>query len=144
MKTMINPKQWILALLLAASSTLCFAQCDKTATFTSSQTNYYNTSTGEFVRAKDEKTVITITKTTLTIVPGDEEHKVTGPITKATCDWKVPFKEGKSIITAVLENKGRERHATLVIEGKDGKVTAIYTIEESPNKKIVVTANKFE
>jgi len=143
MKTQINLKKLVLALLLAASSTLCFAQCDKTATLVSSQTNYY-TDSGEFIKAKDEETVITITRTALTIVPGDEEHKVTGPITKSTCDWKVPFKEGKSTITAVLENKGRERHATLIIEGKNGKVTATYTIEEAPGRMLIITANKFE
>jgi hypothetical protein len=143
MKTLINAKKFVLALMLAASSTLCFAQCDKTVALTSSRTSYFNDS-DEFIKAKDEETVITITKSTVSIAPGGDEHKVTGPITKSECDWKVPFKDGKSTITAVLDNKGREMHATLIIEGKGGKVTATFLAAEAPGRKILVIADKYE
>ncbi|RYU90476.1 hypothetical protein EWM62_07405 [Mucilaginibacter terrigena] len=129
-------------LLFAAGSTAAFAQCDKAVTLTSSSTNYINRE-GE-VRTKDEEVTVTINKTELTIIPGDVDKKMTGPISSNTCEWKVPFKEGKSVIKALLTRDGADRHATVTIEGKDGKVTMTFEAEETMGRKIQVVADKFE
>jgi len=145
MKTKFNFKTTILALLLfVAGSTAAFAQCDKTATLTSSTTNYVDDK-GVVQRSKEENVIITITPTDLTIVPGDDDHKMTGKITSKTCDWKIPFKEGKSVIKSTVSgNSGDEKHATVTIEGKDGKVTLTFETEETVGKKIQVVADRFE
>jgi hypothetical protein len=145
MKTPNNLKKMILALLLmVAASTVSYAQCDKTVILTSSTTNHLNEK-GEVERSKDENVVVTITKTDITIVPGDEEHKMIGTITSKACDWKVPYKEGKMVIKSTVTGDGNdEKHATITIEGKDGKVTLTFVVEEMPGKKIQVVANKFE
>jgi len=144
MKTQINPKKVILALLLAASSTLCFAQCDKTATLTSSATNYLDDK-GNVTKSMDEETVVTITKTSLTIIPGNDSRKASDPLTSNSCNWTTPYKEGKTTLTSTLTNEaGRELHAKVVIEGKGGKVTLTFEAAEMPGRKIMVTADKFE
>jgi hypothetical protein len=143
MKTTLNIKRTILALLLiAAGSTVTFAQCDKTATLTSSVTNYLNDK-GEIERTKDEETIITITKTDITIAPG-EGNTVTGIIKTNVCNWSTPFKEGKTVLTTTLTDGGRDMHATITIEGKAGKVLLTFEAEEMPGKKIQVVADKFE
>jgi hypothetical protein len=145
MKTTNNLKKMILALLLmVAASTVSYAQCDKTVILTSSTTNHLNEK-GEVERSNPENVVITITKTDITIVPGDEEHKMIGTITSKTCDWKIPYKEGKMVIKSAVAGDGNdEKHATITIEGKDGKVTLTFVAEEMPGKKIQVVADKFE
>lgn len=144
MKTKINLKTILFALVLVlAGSTVSFAQCDKTVTLTSSTTNHLDDK-GNVTKSKEETAIITITSTDLTVVPGDEDHKMTGKITYKTCDWKVPFKEGKTIVKAVLSGDGGDKHVTVTIEGKGGKVTLLFEAEEVVGKKIQVVADKFE
>jgi len=127
MKTTSILKTIIAALfLMVAGSTISFAQCDKTVTLTSSKTTHLDES-GNVERTKDEKAVITITPTDITIVPGDEEHKMTGKITSKTCDWKVPFKEGKTVIKSIVSGDGGDdKDITVTIEGKNGKVVLTF------------------
>jgi hypothetical protein len=145
MKTTNNLKKMILALLLmVAASTVSYAQCDKTVILTSSTTNQLNEK-GEVERSKPENVIVTITKTDITIVPGDEEHKMIGTITSKTCDWKVPYKEGKMVVKGTVTGDGSdEKHITVTIEGKNGKVTLTFEAEEMPGKKIQLVADKFE
>jgi len=144
MKPRINLKKTLLALLLTASSTLCFAQCDKAATLTSSITNYYNDK-GEVERTKEEDTSIKLSKSEVIISHGDnDERTLVGANKTYTCNWPIPFKEGKTVITTLLTDGGQDMHVTITVEGKDGKVTLTFEAEEMPGKKIKVVANKFE
>ncbi|MET3981310.1 hypothetical protein ABIB62_003832 [Mucilaginibacter sp. UYP25] len=127
--------------LVIAGSTTTFAQCDKTATLTSTSTDYLD-DTGTVLKSNNEQTVITITKTDLTIAPGD--HQMSGKITSSTCDWKVPFKDGKTVVKSLMTGDGEDKHVTITIEGKAGKVTLTFEAEEMPGKKIQVVADKFE
>ncbi|RFZ83338.1 hypothetical protein DYU05_14480 [Mucilaginibacter terrenus] len=124
-----------------AASAASFAQCDKPVTFHSSTTNYLNDK-GEIEKSKDEETVIKLSKTEVSIAPGD--HTMTGAVTDYVCNWTVPFKEGKTTFKSLLADNDREMHATIIIEGKGGKVTLTFTVDEMPGKKIQVTADKFE
>ena len=144
MKTKNLLKKLLLAaLLLVMAGTVSYAQCDKTVTFKSAVTNYLNEK-GAIERTKDEETVITITKTNITIIPGDEDHKLTGTLSSYTCNWPVPFKEGKSVIKSILAEGDHDLHVTITIEGKGGKVTLTFEAEEMPEKKIQVVATVFE
>ena len=144
MKTPLILKTTIAALFfIMAGTTLTFAQCDKTVTLTSSKTTHFD-GDGNISKTKDEAAVITITPTDITIVPGDEDHKMTGKITSKTCDWKVPFKEGKTVIKSIVSGDGGdEKDITVTIEGKAGKVTLTFEAV-GLNGKIQVVADKFE
>jgi hypothetical protein len=137
-------KSAILALFLTlAGSTVTFAQCDKTVTLTSSKTNHLDEN-GNIERTKEETAVITITPTDITIVPGDEEHKMTGKITSKTCDWKTPYKDGKMVIKSIVSGDGGDdKDVTVTIEGKDGKVTLTFEAV-GMNGKIQIVADKFD
>jgi len=144
MKTAFNLKKaLIIIFLMVAGTTAGFAQCDQTVTLTSSKTNQFDEQ--GHIDSRDEHTVITISKTEITIVPG-EDHKMSGPISSKTCDWQTPFKEGKTVIKAKLsdENGDHEKNATITITGVAGKVTLTFEAEEKPGKKIQVIADKFE
>ena len=50
---------------------------------------------------------------------------MTGSITSTACEWKQPFKEGKTTLEAKFKDgKGEESNATITIEGKDGKISS--------------------
>ncbi|WP_428329013.1 hypothetical protein [Mucilaginibacter sp.] len=137
-------KKIILTLsLLVAIGTVSFAQCDKNVELISSKTDHLDAS-GTVQRTVDESAKIDLTKTTIDIAINDEK-KMHGTITSSKCDWKVPFKEGKSIITATMTNpNGDEKNVSITIEGKDGKLTLFFDMEEEPNDKVRVSISSFK
>ena len=81
----------------------------------------------------------------MTITPGGEENKMSGPVKSVVCNWKTAFKEGKTVIKAILTDRsGDAKDVTITIEGKDGKVTLLAEVDEMPDHKIKVTLDKFE
>ena len=137
-------KTIILSLFLAVTgSVACFAQCGKNVVLTTSKTEHLDAS-GAVTRTDDEKAVIEIGKSNLTITINDD-HKLTGTIKSNTCNWTVPFKNGKTVIKALISSEGGEdRNVTITIEGKDGKVTLLYESETEPDDRVRVGIDKFE
>ncbi len=139
-------KKIVFALTLVLfSHAVSFAQCNKKVTLTSSKTEYLD-STMVVQKTEDEKSVVELSESEVSISPGNEDHKMTGIINSNTCNWTIPFKEGKSIIKATLSDKsaGDTKNITITIEGKDGKVTLLAEVEEMPDRKIRVQIDTFE
>jgi len=133
-------KKTVLILLLAVvAGASSFAQCDKKSVLTSGVTEYL-TSTGEVRKTVEEPTTIEFDSKTITIAPGD--HVMDGTVTSITCDWKTPYKEGKTVIKATIAAGDRNMNITITIEGKDGKVVLLF--EETADLRIRITADKFE
>lgn len=128
--------------LLVAGCTMSFAQCEKNLILTSSKTEHMNAD-GVVQRTDDETAKIELSKSAVNVSVNDE-HKISGTIKSQTCDWKVPFKEGKTVIKAAVSNdQGEERNVTITIEGKDGKVTLLFEMEGMPEDRIRVGIDKF-
>ncbi|MEO6979172.1 MAG: hypothetical protein ABI113_12360 [Mucilaginibacter sp.] len=135
-------KKIILTLsLLIGLTAVTFAQCDKTVQLSSSKTNHLDEK-GTITRSDDETAVIDISKSTVDISVNGE-HKITAPIKSNTCNWTVPFKEGKTVIKATADHDGQDENITITIEGKDGKVTLLFEMESQPGDKIKVGIDKF-
>ena len=121
------------------------AQCNGPIQIASSKTYFLNASY-EVQGSRDEQVIVTITKTNVTIVPnGKQEDAMTGTIKDMQCDWKVPFKEGKTVIKSELvDPSGDVKDATITIEGKDGKITLTAEAKERPDQKLRLEVSKFE
>ncbi|HVW97807.1 MAG TPA: hypothetical protein VHA56_17690 [Mucilaginibacter sp.] len=134
-------KKIILTLTLLMAIGVAFAQCDKAVVLNSSKTDHLDES-GSVIRTVDETAEIVIDKSSVNIsVNGD--HKITATIKSNTCNWTVPYKEGKSVIKAVADHNGEEKNITMTIEGKDGKVTLLFELEDEPGDRIKVGIDKF-
>jgi len=73
------------------------------------------------------------------------DNAMDGTVNSITCDWKTPFKEGKTIIKATISNpNGQNMNLILTIEGKDGKNMMMAVFEEMPDLKIRMPVDKFE
>ncbi len=118
------------------------AQCGKKLLLTASQTIYLD-SNGTIQRTVDEKSVIQINQSEVNIHVNDEQ-KMMFSIKTNTCKWNVPFREGKTFIKGSF-NKSPEETITVTIdiEGKDGKITLIFKMENRP-EIIKVIIEKFE
>ncbi|TSD63453.1 hypothetical protein FFF34_017840 [Inquilinus sp. KBS0705] len=140
----VTLKKTLLLIILIAAATVSFAQCGK-ATLTGTKLTQLDNN-GAVVKSKDEKTVVTITKTDITITPGNDDPKMSGKISSSICSWAKPFKTGKTVIKAKLYNDGenRENNATITIVGVAGKVTLTFESAETPGRKIEMIADTFE
>jgi len=135
-------KQILTLLLIAVAGISSYAQCDKKNVLTSSSTEYLNAG-NELQKTVEEVTTVEYDSKAIVIMPG--EHNLEGTISSATCDWKTPYKEGKTVIKGKISNpKGDIMNCTVTIEGKDGKLTLLFEAEESPDRKIRITLDKFE
>lgn len=138
-------KKCLLASLLLCTAATGFAQCDKSVILTSSKTEYLDAA-GNVERTEDEKSTVEIIKDTMILAPGNEPQKMTATITSQTCNWTVPFKEGKSVIKAILpdENGNGTKSLTITIEGKNGKVTLLAIMDDMPERQIRVPMDTFQ
>jgi hypothetical protein len=119
------------------------AQCDKPVVLTSSKTEYLNAE-GVVQRTVEEDCVIKIGKAQVTIAPSGHDVMV-GAITSTVCEWKEPFKTGKTTVEAKFKDgNGGESAATISIEGNAGKIICLMKERERPDRTIRVTINKFE
>ncbi len=137
-------KKFILAgLVVLAVGMSSFAQCDKKVIVTSSKTEYLDAN-GEVQRSVDEITTVEYDKKDIIITPGDNPS-MQGTIDSMTCDWKTPFKEGKTVIkTSITNPQGQTFSLTITIEGKEGKITFLAEMAEMPDQKIRIVVEKFE
>jgi len=132
--------------LLAAGSAMSFAQCDKKVTLISNKTEHLDAS-GKLKHAEDEKTVVEFNNTdiSVSITHDNGDEKLTGKVHSNICNWQVPFKTGKTLVSMTLSrDDGESRDYTLTIEGKDGKVTLWAESKEEPDDKIQLSIDKFE
>jgi uncharacterized protein GlcG (DUF336 family) len=70
---------------------------------------------------------------------------MSGPVKSTSCNWKIPFKEGKTVVRATLTDASSDsKNVTITIEGKEGKLTLLAEVDDEPNHKIRVAIDKFE
>ena len=136
-------KKLILGLLLVIGAGIStYAQCGKRVIIISSVTEHIKA--GEVERTKDETSTIEFDSKEIHIAPGDDAP-ITGTIKSTTCEWKTPFKEGKSVVKAIVTDPGGQTfNITITIEGKEGKISFLLEIEEQPDRKIRLLVDKFE
>lgn len=139
-------KNLVLGILsMTVITTTLKAQCNEAVQLSSGKTNVLSASY-QSQGSRDEKVVVDITTSTITITPnGKAEDAMTGKIKEQQCDWKVPYKEGKTIIkTDLIDPSGDAKEATITIEGKNGKITLLAEAKEHPDQKLQLEVNKFE
>ncbi|SDM69695.1 hypothetical protein SAMN05421813_12016 [Daejeonella rubra] len=132
-------KSIIITLFISLTGTLStFAQCEENAMLNTSKTNLADPS-GEPIGVKDERTVLRFSKTAIMLnIDGVDRGEL--KIVSQSCNWTVPYKEGKSVIKAKLN----DWDYTLTIEGKEGRVNLHVVKNESDDSILSMTVDKFE
>lgn len=132
-------KSIIITLLISLAGTLCtFAQCEENAVLITSKTNLADPS-GNPVGLKHERTELRFSKTAIMLnIDGEDRGEL--KIVSQICNWTIPYKEGKTVIKAILNNSDY----TLSIEGKDGRVNLHVVKNESDDSILSMVADKFE
>jgi hypothetical protein len=135
-------KHLLLAALFLTAGYFGFGQCGTKVVLTSSQTQHLGADSS-VQRTEDEHTVIEFDQSAITISPGD--NHMTGKVDSITCNWPTPYKVGKTRLkVAITNDQGETQRATITIEGKDGRIVLLAEVDNMPDERILVIADKFE
>ncbi len=119
------------------------AQCDQTIKWTSSKSEFLDTS-GNLQHANEEAVEVTTSPTKISILRhGTQEDEMKGDITNYSCKWKDKQNGKTTFKTVLLDKQGNTRHATITIEAVNGKTTILLEAEEE-NTKIKLNVDAFE
>ncbi|MBN8249066.1 MAG: hypothetical protein J0L84_16685 [Verrucomicrobia bacterium] len=131
-----------LLVTLMGCCSMAWAQCDREVVLTSSKTEYQNAA-GVVERSVEERCVITVGKTGISIAPADHEPML-ATVVSTVCEWEEAFKTGRTTVQATFQERdGKAGDATITIEGKDGKITCTMTQKSRPDRVILVVADTF-
>lgn len=135
-------KQILLLLLSVVTGIFSYGQCDKKIMLYSSSFEMLNAA--DEVQLKDDRSISIVYDSKLILfTPGD--ITMNGTVNSIKCDWKTPFKEGKTvIISTITRTDGTTVNATLTIEGKNGQTILIAEFEGSDFQKLRLSLEKFE
>ncbi len=113
-------RKTILVLALSFATIYSVAQCNQTVAYFSGKAEFLD-NTGKVERSEEGKVVLKVSPTSVMFTHNDDDDDaLNGAITDFACDWKEPFKTGKTTFTAGFINKRGERNdASISIEGKD-------------------------
>jgi len=76
---------------------------------------------------------------------GDPNSVMEGNIQNHVCNWKEPYKSGKSTFTAdMIDPRGESKHAKFVIEAIDGKIVITGAADERPNQILRIKVDRYE
>lgn len=128
-----------------ATFSVCNAQCDKSVTWTSSKTEFLD-STGNVTGSKDETASIkTVNKAIIVTPPGGNDNIMNGTIDQYSCNYTADGKNGKMVIGSELTNgHGEVIHATITVTTVEGKTTILLVAKEKPEKRIKLYISNYE
>ena len=136
-------KQLLLAAVLLTAAMAGYGQCEKKSVFTASKTEHL-AADSSVQRSDDGVVTIEFDKTTFNVNPPNEEP-MAGKVDSISCGWPTPYKEGKMRMKVTLTSpQGETQHFTVTIEAKDGKVILLAVMDNDPDQKIRMIADKFE
>lgn len=135
-------KQILLLLLSVATGIFSYGQCNKKIALYGSSFEMLNAS--DEVQLKDDRAINIVYDSKLILfTPGD--ITMNGTVDSIKCDWKTPFKEGKTVIKcSIARTDGTTVNATLTIEGKNGQNILIAEFDGSDYQKLRLNLEKFE
>ena len=135
-------KLLVITTVLLLAGTVSKAQCDGTTKWTCTKMKIVDAS-GNVVQEKEDNIVVLVSNKNISVTPGDDSHKMEGPVTEFNCTWSAPGKTGKTILKSDLQDAEKLRHATVTIEAVDGKMTITFEAQEETTK-IVLDVKDFE
>lgn len=137
-------KQKIVFVLIAIIiSAFCYSQCDKKIVLAATGVEVLDDN--DHVKMKDTARVTTINYDSKLIEVITEYNTRYGTVDSIYCNWKIPFKEGKTYIRGKLSfENGDQWVIKLTINGKDGKLTLLADMEHPDANKMLFVLNKFE
>jgi hypothetical protein len=73
-----------------------------------------------------------------------DQNSLEGTVKEKTCDWKEPFRNGKTVYHTTVSIDGRTSNAIFTVEAQDRKITLSLDIEDMKDKKFLIYIDRYE
>ena len=73
-----------------------------------------------------------------------DQKTLEGTVKEKTCDWREPFRNGKTIYHASVTVDGTLSDAVFIVEAKEGKITLSLEIEARQGRKFLIYIDRYE
>lgn len=121
------------------------AQCNKKVIWTGSKAEFLDAN-GAVENTLTEKVEVISSKTDIKLSHSDkDDDALTGKIKDLSCNWSDAFKNGKTVIKSDLaEGMNPANNGVITIEGKDGKITILVTMDNREGKTIKLYIDSYK
>lgn len=132
-----------ISLILFVASSQVIAQCDKKVTWYASKGDMVDLS-GNVLDTKVDSIFFESDPKKITLRFKADQKTLEGTVKEKTCDWKEPFRNGKTIYHASVTVDGTLSNAVFIVEAKEGKITLSLEIEARQGRKFLIYIDRFE
>jgi len=136
-------KAILIFFILFVTSLQAISQCDKKVTWYASKGDMLDAS-GALLDTKIDSIFLETDPQKIMLRFKSDQKALEGTVKEKTCDWKEPFKNGKTVYTASVTVDGTTSNATFTVVAKDGKITLSLTMEARADKKFVIYIDRYE
>ena len=132
-----------ISLILFLASSQVIAQCDKKVTWYASKGDMVDIS-GNVLDTKVDSIFFETDPQKITLRFKADQKTLEGTVKEKTCDWREPFRNGKTIYHASVTVDGTLSDAVFIVEAKEGKITLSLEIEARQGRKFLIYIDRYE
>lgn len=136
-------KTILVSFILFVSSLQAISQCEKKVTWYGSKGEMFDTN-GTLLDTKVDSIFFETDPQKITLRFKTDQKSLEGTVKEKTCDWKEPFRNGKTVYHTTVSLDGNPSNAIFTVEAKDGKVTLSLAIEAMADKKFLIYIDRYE
>jgi hypothetical protein len=133
----------LLSAILFVTGLQAISQCDKKVTWYASKGNMFDAS-GSLLDTKIDSIFLETDPKKIMLRFKSDQQALEGTVKEKTCDWKEPFKNGKTVYNASVIVDGTTSNAVITVEAKDGNITLSLIMEARADKKYVIYIDRYE
>ena len=136
-------KTILVSFILFVSSLQAISQCDKKVTWYGSKGEMFDTN-GTLLDTKVDSIFFETDPQKITLRFKTDQQSLEGTVMEKTCDWKEPFKNGKTVYHTTVSVDGRTSNAIFTVEAKDQKITLSLDIKAMEGRKFLIYLDRYE
>jgi hypothetical protein len=133
----------LISCILFISSLQATSQCDKKVTWYGSKGEMYDTN-GGLLDTKQDSIFFETDPQKIKLRFKSDEKDLEGTIKEKICEWKEPFRNGKTVYHTIVSIDDQISNATFTVEAKNGKITLSVSIEARKERKFVIYIDRYE
>lgn len=119
------------------------SQCDKKVIWYAVKGEMYD-SNGGLLDTRNDSIFLITDPQKISLRFQSDNRDLEGTVKEKICDWKEPFKNGKTVYHTIANIDGSESNATFTVEAKDGKAVLWVEIEIRQGRKFKIYLDNYK
>ena len=136
-------KTILIFFILVVTSLQAISQCDKKVKWYGAKGEMFDAN-GTLLDTREDSIFLETDPQKITLKFKSDNKSLEGTVREKTCDWKEPFKNGKTLYHTTVSVDGNSSTAIFTVEARDGKVTLWLAIEAMADKKFLIYIDRYE